>query len=185
MAATRKYAPRKKTTTTIEPNLRHVWLASLGLLVAARRESKAAAQRATAKAESAIADARKAVKRAEADLRGGIEGVRDQVQLPVKRKCRDLPLSESYGFGTPASARLRDGALYQDLVTLGVIKEWHPQRHQQQPTQRCATGWQHQTFPDSRAVPAHPPFHQPPPSERGQHGHSQRGHRKIGRKTRR
>ena len=90
MAATRKYAPRKKTTTTIEPNLRHVWLASLGLLVAARRESKAAAQRATAKAESAIADARKAVKRAEADLRGGIEGVRDQVQPKVVKFSSDV-----------------------------------------------------------------------------------------------
>ena len=90
MAATRKYAPRKKTTTKIEPNLRHVWLASLGLLVAARRESKAAAQRATAKAESAIADARKAVKRAEADLRGGIEGVRDQVQPKVLKFSSDV-----------------------------------------------------------------------------------------------
>ena len=90
MAATRKYAPRKKTTTKIEPNLRHAWLASLGLLVAARRESKAAAQRATAKAEGAIADARKAVKRAEADLRGGIEGVRDQVQPKVLKFSSDV-----------------------------------------------------------------------------------------------
>ena len=48
MAATRKYAPRKKSAIKVEPNLRHVWLASLGLLVAARRESKAAAQRASA-----------------------------------------------------------------------------------------------------------------------------------------
>lgn len=90
MAATRKYAPRKKTTTKIEPNLRHAWLASLGLLVAVRRESKAAAQRATTKAEGAIADARKAVKRAEADLRGGIEGVRDQVQPKVVKFSSDV-----------------------------------------------------------------------------------------------
>ena len=90
MAATRKNATRKKTTTNVEPNLRHVWLASLGLLVAARRESKAAAQRATAKAEGAIADARKAVKRAEADLRGGIEGVRDQVQPKVVKFSSDV-----------------------------------------------------------------------------------------------
>jgi hypothetical protein len=90
MAATRKYAPRKKTTTKIEPNLRHAWLASLGLLVAARRESKAAAQRAASKAGTAIADARKAVKRAEADLRGGIEGVRDQVQPKVMKFSSDV-----------------------------------------------------------------------------------------------
>lgn len=90
MAATRKYAPRKKTTTKIEPSLRHAWLASLGLLVAARRESRAAAQRATARAEGAIADARKAVKRAEADLRGGIEGVRHQVQPKVVKFSSDV-----------------------------------------------------------------------------------------------
>ena len=90
MAATRKNAPRKKTTAKVEPNLRHAWLASLGLLVAARRESKAAAQRAATKAETAIADARKAVKRAEADLRGGIEGVRDQVQPKVMKFSSDV-----------------------------------------------------------------------------------------------
>ena len=101
MATIRKNAPRKtKQTSNVEPNLRHVWLASLGLLLAgrpprggraaARRDSKAAAQRATAKAESAIADARKAVKRAEADLRGGIEGVRDQVQPKVLKFSSDV-----------------------------------------------------------------------------------------------
>ena len=91
MATIRKNAPRKtKQTSNVEPNLRHVWLASLGLLVAARRESKAAAQRATAKAEGAIADARQAVKRAEADLRGGIDSVRDQVQPKVVKFSSDV-----------------------------------------------------------------------------------------------
>jgi len=91
MATIRKNAPRKtKQTSNVEPNLRHVWLASLGLLVAARRESKAVAERASAKAEAAIADARKAVKRAEADLRGGIEGVRDQVQPKVLKFSSDV-----------------------------------------------------------------------------------------------
>lgn len=90
MAATRKNAPRKQTTRKVEPNLRHVWLASLGLLVAARRESEAAAQRATAQAEGVIADARKAFKRAEADLRGGIEGVRGQVQPKVVKFSSDV-----------------------------------------------------------------------------------------------
>ena len=88
--APRKTASRKNTTTALEPNLRHAWLASLGLLVAARRESKAAAQRVATKAETAIADARKAVKRAEADLRGGIEGVRDQVQPKVMKFSSDV-----------------------------------------------------------------------------------------------
>ena len=115
MAATRKYAPRKKTTTKIEPNLRHAWLASLGLLVAARRESKAAAQRATAKAESAIADARKAVKRAEADLRGGIEGVRDQVQPKVVKfssevEARLAPVLDKLGLKPKTQRKARKPA---------------------------------------------------------------------------
>ena len=88
--APRKTASRKNTTTALEPNRRHAWLASLGLRVAARRESKVAAQRATARAEGAIAVARKAVKRAEADLRGGIEGVRDQVQPKVMKFSSDV-----------------------------------------------------------------------------------------------
>ena len=83
MATLRKNASRKNSTTALEPSLRHAWLASLGLLVAARRESKAAAQRAASKMETAMADARIVMKRAEADVRGGIEGVRGQVQPKV------------------------------------------------------------------------------------------------------
>jgi hypothetical protein len=86
--AARKTAPRKNVP--LEPNLRHAWLASLGLLVAARRESKAVAQRATRKAEAALDGARSAVKRAEADLRGGIEGVRGQVQPKVMKFSSDV-----------------------------------------------------------------------------------------------
>lgn len=115
MAATRKNAPRKKTTAKVEPNLRHVWLASLGLLVAARRESKAAAQRATAKAEGAIADARQAVKRAEADLRGGIDSVRDQVRPKVVRlssevEARLAPVLDKLGLKTQPKRRGRKPA---------------------------------------------------------------------------
>ena len=114
MAATRKNAPRKKTTAKVEPNLRHVWLASLGLLVAARRESKAAAQRATAKAEGAIADARQAVKRAEADLRGGIDSVRDQVRPKVVRlssevEARLAPVLDKLGLKPKQKRTVRKG----------------------------------------------------------------------------
>ena len=89
---TRKKPVRKTAarSPSLDATPRHLWLASLGLLVAARRESKAAAQRAATKAETAIADARKAVKRAEADLRGGIEGVRDQVQPKVMKFSSDV-----------------------------------------------------------------------------------------------
>ena len=90
MAATRKNAPRKMTSTHVEPNLRHAWLAALGLLVATRRESRSAAAQIASKAEGAIADARKVVKRAEADLRGGLEGMHDQVQPKVLKFSNDV-----------------------------------------------------------------------------------------------
>lgn len=69
-------APR---ATALDASPRHLWLASLGLLVAARRESLTVAGRASAKVGDSIADARHAIRRAEADLRAGVDGVRDQV----------------------------------------------------------------------------------------------------------
>ena len=127
MAATRKNAPRKKTTSNVEPNLRHVWLASLGLLVAARRESKAAAQRATAKAEGAIADARRAVKRAEADLRGGIEGVRDQVQPKVVKLSSDVearlaPVLDKLGLKSKQKRKTRKPAAKTPTLRRAIRK---------------------------------------------------------------
>ena len=79
MAAIKKKATRKTQAAGLEPTPRHLWLASLGALVAARRESKAAVQRAASKVENTIADARYAIRRAEADLRAGVDGVRGQV----------------------------------------------------------------------------------------------------------
>jgi hypothetical protein len=85
MTAIKKKATRKPQAPALEPTPRHLWLASLGALVAARRESKAVAKRATARVENAVADARYAIRRAEADLRGGIDGVRSQVEPRVQK----------------------------------------------------------------------------------------------------
>ena len=79
MAAIKKKSTRKTQAAALEPTPRHLWLASLGALVAVRRESKAAVQRAASKVENAVADARYAIRRAEADLRAGVDGVRGQV----------------------------------------------------------------------------------------------------------
>ena len=79
MAAIKKKATRKTQAAALEPTPRHLWLASLGALVAVRRESKAAVQRAATKDENTIADARYAIRRAESDLRAGVDGVRGQV----------------------------------------------------------------------------------------------------------
>lgn len=83
MAALKKKPTRKTKTTALDPSPRHLWLASLGVLVAARRESQAAAKRAAAKVENTIADARFALRRAEAELRAGVDGVRGQVAPKV------------------------------------------------------------------------------------------------------
>ena len=79
MAAIKKKATRKTQAAALEPTPRLLWLASLGALVAVRRESKAAVQRAASKVENAVADARYAIRRAESDLRAGVDGVRGQV----------------------------------------------------------------------------------------------------------
>ncbi len=85
MAAIKKKATRKTQATALEPTPRHLWLASLGALVAARRESKVAVQRAATKVENTIADARYAIRRAEADIRSNIDGVRSQVEPKVAK----------------------------------------------------------------------------------------------------
>ena len=83
MAATKKKATRKTRATALEPTPRHLWLASLGTLVAVRREAAAAVQRAAAQVGNSLADARYAIRRAEADLRAGVDGVRGQVAPKV------------------------------------------------------------------------------------------------------
>jgi hypothetical protein len=90
MAAIKKKATRKTQAAALEPTPRHLWLASLGVLVAARRESKAVAKRAAGKVEATIADARYALRRAEADLRAGVDGVRSQVQPKVQKLSHDV-----------------------------------------------------------------------------------------------
>ena len=93
MATLRKSAPRKNhkaSKPALEPTPRHVWLASLGLLVAARREGKAAAGRAAAKAGTAAASVRQAVKQAEAGLRDGLRVVRGQVQPTVVKFSHEV-----------------------------------------------------------------------------------------------
>lgn len=85
MATRKKQAPRNKNAVTIELSMRHLWLASLGMLVATRRESNAAVKRVVAKADRVASDARQAVTRTQADLRGNIDGVRSQVQPKVMK----------------------------------------------------------------------------------------------------
>lgn len=90
MAALKNKAPRKTRSAALEPTPRHLWLASLGMLVAARREARAVAKRAASDVEATIADARYALRRAEADLRAGVDGVRSQVEPKVQKLSGDV-----------------------------------------------------------------------------------------------
>lgn len=90
MAALKKKATRKTQAAALDPTPRHLWLASLGMLVAARRESRLVAKRAASKVEATIADARYALRRAEADLRAGVDGVRSQVTPTMHKLSGDV-----------------------------------------------------------------------------------------------
>ena len=114
MAAIKKKAPRKPQATALEPTPRHLWLASLGALVAARRESKAAARRAATKVGNSIAEARHAIRRAEADLRAGVDGVRGQVAPKVacisnEVEARLAPIVAKLGLAPAAKRAPRKG----------------------------------------------------------------------------
>lgn len=108
-----KKTSRQKTTVAIEPTARHLWLASLGALVAVRRESKAAVQRLAAGVEAAAARIRQTARNAEADLRGGIADVRGQVQPKMIKLSSDVearlaPIVDKLGldrFGLKSKAK--------------------------------------------------------------------------------
>jgi hypothetical protein len=85
-----KKTSRNKHAAGIEPTVRHLWLASLGALVAVRRESQAAAQRIAAGVEDATTRIRQTARNAEADLRGGIADVRGQVQPKMMKLSSDV-----------------------------------------------------------------------------------------------
>lgn len=109
MAATKKKPTRKSKNTTLDPTPRHLWLASLGVLVAARRESETAAKCATTRVEHSIADVRYALRRAEADLRAGVEGVRGRIEPTMQAiggelEARLAPIAARLGL-TPKAKR--------------------------------------------------------------------------------
>lgn len=103
---------RDKKSATVDPGPRHVWLASLGLLVAARRESGRLAQRVLGDAAAVAARLRKSARRAESDLRGGIQGVRRQVQPKVVQfssevEARLAPVLDKLGLKAETGVSVR------------------------------------------------------------------------------
>ena len=94
MATTRKRTTRKSAAATrkatIDAPPRHVWLAYLGLLVAARREATAAVVRAVTTAETTASDVRKATQQAEKELCGRVGELRSQVRPSVIKFSSDV-----------------------------------------------------------------------------------------------
>lgn len=85
-----KKTSRNKTTATIEPTARHLWLASLGALAVVRRESKLAGKRVAAGVEVAATRIRQTARNAKADLRGGVVDVRAQAQQKMMKLSSDV-----------------------------------------------------------------------------------------------
>ena len=108
-----KKTSRNNNAAALEPTARHLWLASLGALAAVRRESKAVVKRASSKLEDTVADARFALRRAEADVRASVHGVRSQVEPKMLKFSSDVearlaPIVDKLGldkFGLKAKAR--------------------------------------------------------------------------------
>ena len=71
MAVIKNKATRKTHVATLDATPRHLWLASLGTLVAVKRESKTAAQRIVIGVDATATRIFEASKRAQADLDAG------------------------------------------------------------------------------------------------------------------
>ena len=109
---TRKKPVRKTAarSPSLDATPRHLWLASLGLLVAGRREGRHLLQQAQAKAATAADDACKAVRQAEAGLRGSLGTVRQQVEPKVQSlgaevEARLAPIVAKLGLKPARKAR--------------------------------------------------------------------------------
>lgn len=127
MAAIKNKPTRKTKAAALDPTPRHLWLASLGMLVAARRETRAAVTRAASKVENSIADARYAIRRAEADLRAGVDGVRDQVAPKVaclsnEVEARLAPIVAKLGLKPKTGRKGRKAAAKKPVVRRAVRK---------------------------------------------------------------
>ena len=113
---TRKKPVRKTAarSPSLDATPRHLWLASLGLLVAGRREGRQLLLQAQARAAGAAGDARKAVQQAEAGLRGGLYNVRRQVetkgqQLSADVEARLAPIVAKLGLKSAGKRASRTG----------------------------------------------------------------------------
>lgn len=88
-------AAKKKTKTVLrakaqETTLRHLWLAGLGAIIVARRETRNAANDVVAKVESLKQQAGKLANDAQANIRVGIASVREQGEAKASQFSADV-----------------------------------------------------------------------------------------------
>jgi hypothetical protein len=86
-------AAKKKTKTQSkaqETTFRHLWLAGLGAIAVARRETVNAANDAVAKVESLKQQAGKLANEAQTNVRGGIASVREQGEAKASQFSADV-----------------------------------------------------------------------------------------------
>ncbi|MGH8061543.1 MAG: phasin family protein [Pseudoxanthomonas sp.] len=86
-------AAKKKTKTQSkaqETTLRHLWLAGLGAIAVARRETSNAANGAVAKVESLKQQAGKLANDTQANVRGSIASVREQGEAKASQFSADV-----------------------------------------------------------------------------------------------
>ena len=93
-----------------DPTPRHLWLASLGLLVAARREGMATVECAVNRAGTAADDLRKTARKAERQLRDTVDGLRGQIEPAIARvgsevEARLAPVLGKLGLAKPKARR--------------------------------------------------------------------------------
>lgn len=73
-----------------ETTLRHLWLAGLGVIAVARRETSNAANDAAARIAALTTQAGKLASDAQANVRGGIASVREQGEAKASRFSADV-----------------------------------------------------------------------------------------------
>ena len=84
-------AAKKKTKSKVqETTLRHLWLAGLGVVAVARRETLNAANDAVAKVEALKKQANKFANEAQANVLGGIASVREQGEAKASQFSADV-----------------------------------------------------------------------------------------------
>lgn len=83
MAARKKPVAKKTTAKTPETSLRHLWLAGLGMVAIARRETLNAANDAVARVDALKQQAARLAGEAQDNVRGGIASVREQGEARV------------------------------------------------------------------------------------------------------